>query len=119
MVRCLLGMDFPDPKSPWRRVRVLCENFGVAPRPVGFRFGSLGPEVGRAPEKPPKAREDTPKDFCRRWLYVELPPGQRRPAHLIIDKAEALGFSRTGTLQLGKKELGHPLGPDGAARRVG
>jgi hypothetical protein len=105
MVRCLLGVDRPDPRSEWRRVRVLCENFGVAPKPLGFRISDKGLEFGPAPEKPVKDKQDTGKDQAEKWLRVRMKPGQSYPAAAIIAEAEAAGFSHTGTLQRAKAAL--------------
>jgi RecA-family ATPase len=38
LMRSQIGIDRPDPESPWRRARVLKENLGLAPKPVGFRI---------------------------------------------------------------------------------
>jgi hypothetical protein len=106
LVRCLLGIDAPAPGGDWRRCRVLCENFGSAPLPMGFRWVKDELEDGPAPERPPAEKRETGKDRAEAWLRVRMKPGVWYVAKDITDEAEAAGFSPTGTLQRAKAALG-------------
>jgi hypothetical protein len=109
-VACQLVIDIPEPrpnlKEAWRRVQVLGENLGVAPAPVGFRIHDDGLEFGPAPRRAETEKKGSERDKCKKWLDVRLPPRARCPAHLLIEEAESLGWSKTGTLQRAKTELG-------------
>jgi AAA domain len=109
MVRCLVGIDFPDPnqdrKNPWRRVRMLLESFGASPLAHGFRWGVGCLEMGRAPQRPEREKRETGKDRAEDWLRVRMRPGVWYPAVDITAEAEAAGFSPTGTLQRAKAAL--------------
>jgi hypothetical protein len=114
MVRCLIGVDRPDPKSQWRRVRVLCENFGVAPKAVGFRISDEGLEDGDAPKPPPKEREgrETKTDSATEWLRRRMKPGQRYHSAVILAESVNLDYSRS-TLARAEKALGVKVVKDG------
>ena len=51
-----IGIDRPDPQSKWCRVRVLKENLGLAPKPVGFRVTKDGLEIGPARQERPRRK---------------------------------------------------------------
>jgi hypothetical protein len=109
-VACQVVIDIPDPrpnlKEAWRRVQVLGENLGIAPKPVGFRITDMGLEFGPVPNRAVVEKKGAERDRCLKWLDARLPPGSRCDAHVIIAEAEALGWSKTGTLQRAKTELG-------------
>jgi hypothetical protein len=105
MMRSQIGIDRPDPKSPWKRIRVLKENLGIAPKPVGFEVTDKGLVFGAAPEKPRKQKE-TGGDRAEQWLRARMQPNQQYPAATLIAEGEAAGFSHTGTLQRAKTALG-------------
>jgi hypothetical protein len=117
MVRCLIGIDRPDPGSEYRRVRVLGENFGAAPPPVGFRFTDKGLAFGPAPTRPKKEAKETGKDRAEAWLKARMKPGEWCEAKQLEAEAEALGFSPTGTLQRARQALG-VVAPDNV-KKVG
>ncbi len=102
MVRCQIAVDRPDPKSKWCRVRVLGENLGNAPQPIGFRITEQGLEFGPAPEKPSKAPA---KDDAKKWLEANMKPGEWHKAAELQDSAEDDGFSETA-LRRARNELG-------------
>jgi hypothetical protein len=108
-VACQTAIDVPDPtpdlKRAWRRVQVLGENLGIAPRPVGYRFTDAGLEFGPAPTRPQQEKKETGKDRAEDWLQVRMQPGNVYPAAEIIEEAKALGFPHTGTLQRAKAAL--------------
>ena len=102
MVRCLIGIDVPDPESPWRRVRMLGENFGTAPPPVGFRFTETGLDFGSAPERP---RKDTKKQSAEDWLRSYMEPGRWYSSAEIDRVAVRFGFSGNA-VQRAKESIG-------------
>jgi hypothetical protein len=109
-VVCQLVIDIPDPtpnlKEAWRRLQVIGENLGVAPKPVGFRIHDDGLEFGPAPKQVERSKKEaTGKDHAEEWLRVRMRPVESYPAAAIIAEAEALGFPHTGTLQRAKKAL--------------
>lgn len=108
-VACQLVIDIPDPspnlKEAWRRLQVLGENLGIAPAPVGFRILDNGLEFGPVPRRVVTEKKGSERDKCRKWLDARLPQGSRCASHVIIAEAEALGWSKTGTLQRAKVEL--------------
>lgn len=65
LFRSMIGIDKPDPGSAWCRMRVLKENLGIAPPPVGFLISKSGIEFGVAPKKPVKV---TKKQEAVDWL---------------------------------------------------
>jgi hypothetical protein len=102
LMRSQIGIDRPDPESPWRRARVLKENLGLAPKPVGFRITDKGLEFGPAPEKPKK---DTRKQDAVDWLKANMPPNAWNPAKAMVTQAKQAGFS-DNALQRAREELG-------------
>lgn len=84
MMRSQIGIDRPDPKSKWCRVRVLKENLGIAPQPVGFLVTENGLKFGPAPEKP---RKQTQKDDAEEWLRDRMKPGKAYVASEILAEA--------------------------------
>jgi hypothetical protein len=104
-VACQIAIDRPDPKGEWRRVQLLGENLGVAPRPVGFRVTDKGLEIGPVPKRPQNAKKETGKDRAEQWLRVKMKPGRWYPAAEVIAEAEAAGFPHSGTLQRAKAAL--------------
>ena len=106
MVRSQLGIDKPDPESDWCRLQMLKENLGLKPKPIGFLITSQGLEFGPAPEKPIKEKRETGKDRAEQWLMSRMEPGEWYLESKLSNEAEALGFSKTGTLQKARESLG-------------
>ncbi|MDZ4685266.1 MAG: AAA family ATPase [Planctomycetaceae bacterium] len=102
MMRSQIGIDKPDPKSKWCRVRVLKENLGIAPNPVGFQVTATGLEFGPPPEKP---RNKTEKDRASDWLKAHMKPGKWYSAAKLEDEAGQDGYSETA-LRRARVELG-------------
>jgi hypothetical protein len=102
LFRSMLAIDKPDPRSEWRRVRVVKENLGKPPEPFGFRVTATGVEFGPAPGKPHKKTE---QDRAMQLLRGLLPPGQWIAAATIIDGADEAGISKTA-LQRASDEMG-------------
>ncbi len=90
MVRCQIALDRPDPKGEWRRVRVLGENLGTAPRPVGFRFVEGGLEFGDAPTKPHRPTE---QDAAEDWLRQHMKAGKKYRASEVLAEAQQHGHA--------------------------
>ena len=110
-VRSQIVIDIPDPtpnlKEAWRRVQVLGENLGIAPKPVGFRFTEDGLEFGEAPQRPKKAEKESSTDLAVAWLSaVRMEPGKWYKAKDIISEAADMGFSATGSLQRAREQIG-------------
>lgn len=103
-----IAVDVPDPNSEWKRVQVLKENLGSKPLPMGFRKmgDGEGLEFGAAPIRPAKMKKETGKDKCEEWLRARMTPGIWYDGMKLIEEAQALGFSPTGTLQRAKEALG-------------
>lgn len=93
MMRSQIGIDKPDQENPWCRVRVLKENLGIRPKPVGFRVTSTGLEFGQAPERPKKEKRETKKDAACQWLLNNMVPGQAYAAKGMIERAEPFGHT--------------------------
>jgi hypothetical protein len=107
MFRSMIGIDKPDPGSMRRRIRVLKENLGIAPPPVGFEITSSGLVFTAPPEK---ARKETNRHKAERWLRVKMKePGAWYSAEAIEEEAEAAGFPKTGSLQRARESLGITL----------
>jgi hypothetical protein len=90
-IRSQIIIDIPDPivdgkrdyNRAWRRVQVIGENLGIAPKPFGFRIRP-GPltdesiEFGPAPERPPEekdgkgreSRQYVAEDFLNRFMLA-------------------------------------------------
>jgi hypothetical protein len=102
-----IAIDTPDPKPDlkncWRRVQVLGENLGIAPKPFGFRFTDRGFEFGAAPVRPDKFNG---MEKAADWLREHMRPGEWMDAKPLIDAAEDAGFQETGTLQRAREHLG-------------
>jgi hypothetical protein len=84
MFRCQIGIDRPDPTSKWCRVRVLKENLGVAPKPIGFQVTPKGLEFGMPPER---LQQHTRKDEAANWLKNRMKVGREYSAGEIIEEA--------------------------------
>lgn len=103
MMRSLIGIDRPDPTKPkWCRLRILKENLGIAPDPIGFRIDDQGLHFGDSPRRPPKANE---KDKAAEWLKSRLIPGKWIPAKTLLEEAAELGYSRNA-VQRAREEMG-------------
>jgi len=92
MIRALIGIDWPDPNGKWCRVRVLKENLGLAPTPIGFQVTHKGLEFGPAPQRP---RRETEKGAAEDWLRANMLPGRWYPSREIDAGLAAAGFSGT------------------------
>ena len=103
MMRSQIGIDKPDPKSKWCRVRVLKENLGIAPKPVGFQVTSTGLEFGAVPERP---RKQTQKDDAADWLRQRMMPGKTYKASAIESEAEQVGHSIRTVRKAAAEKLG-------------
>ena len=99
--RSLLGIDKPDPKSKWCRLRVLKENLGIAPPPMGFLVTKEGVEFGETPAAPSKQTE---KDRATEWLKENIAPGERLKSAELLEKADQDGFSGS-SIKRAKKPL--------------
>jgi hypothetical protein len=102
MMRSQIGIDKPDLKSRWLRVRVLKENLGIAPRPIGFQVTSKGLEFGASPEKP---RKQTEKDRAEVWLRDHMEPGHWYPSGELLEEAEQFGYS-ANAIQRAREAIG-------------
>jgi hypothetical protein len=101
-----IGVDRPDPNSPWRRVRMLKENLGLAPEPWGFLPWDGGLEIGAAPVRPVKDRVPKRRNEAAEWLRERMTPGAWCEAAVLEKEATAKGFDLTGTLYRARRELG-------------
>jgi hypothetical protein len=102
MMRSLIGVDRPDPKGKWCRLRVLKENLGIAPQPVGFQVTGSGLVFGPAPEQP---HRHTATADAESWLRRRLASGEWCASAEVLEEAEQLGYSR-GVVQRAQKALG-------------
>lgn len=124
LFRAQLGFDMPDangpcPKgcSPWVRVRMLKQNLGLAPQPIGMRVtgGTEGfaLEFGDAPHRPDK---DTQKAKATDWLRDHLKDGKWHTAIDVKDAYKQFGFS-DNAIQRAREELGITTGSNLIRRR--
>ena len=90
LARSQLAIDKPDPNSDWCRVRVLKENLGLKPQPVGFLITATGLQFGQAPAKP---RTETAKDRARQFLEANMRAGVWYSAKSLLQDAEQNGLS--------------------------
>jgi len=103
MARVQLGIDKPDSKDEWLRLRMLKENLGVRPQPVGFQITNSGIEFGDVPTKP---KPQTGKTNAEEWLIEHMEAGKWYLASELKELADADGHSWSGTLQRARKDLG-------------
>ncbi len=103
MFRSQLGIDKPDSDGKWCRVRVLKENLGIAPQPIGFQVTAKGLEFGAAPEKP---RQHTQKEDAADWLRQRMKPGKSYRSSEILDEAEQCGHSVRTVRKAATEKLG-------------
>jgi archaellum biogenesis ATPase FlaH len=105
MMRSQLGIDQPDKMSGWKRLRMLKENLGLRPSPIGFQVTETGVLFGSAPQRPQTERSRTPAlDEAEEWLVELLKDGpvlateaeQQLKADLMSEK----------TVRKAKKNLG-------------
>ncbi len=101
-MRSMIGVDKPDPKSKWSRLRVLKENLGIAPEPVGMLVGSDGLEFGPAPRKP---KREKAADTAEEWLRQKLQPGKSYPADEVLAEGQA-ACHQPKQVHAAKKQLG-------------
>ncbi len=111
-------IDIPDPRpnlrDAWRRLQVLGENLGIAPKPVGFRISDAGLTFGEAPKRPPKP--PTEKDDAEAWLRGRMKPGEVYKASEIIDAAVQHGHAERTVRKAVTEKLGvkpKPVRKDG------
>lgn len=102
MMRSQIGIDRPDPASKWCRVRVLKENLGIAPKPVGFLITNKGLEFGEAPRHP---RKRTRKQDAEEWLQQTMDADKWHSAREMTEKAKEAGFS-ANAVQRAREALG-------------
>ena len=105
MMRSQLGVDRPDVASKWCRLRVLKENLGIAPQPVGYNVTDAGLVFGQAPER---SSRTTQKAGAIAWLRARLTAGWHCAAEVLAD-ADQFGFS-TNSVQRAREDLGITLG---------
>jgi archaellum biogenesis ATPase FlaH len=118
MFRAQIGIDRPDQSIRKCRLRVLKENLGIAPDPVGFEVTKTGLEFGPPPAKPVKEKRETGRESAVSWLYARMKPDIWYIATELENEADALGFSKTGTLKRAREDLGITL-DDGNIRKQG
>lgn len=97
MMRSQIGIDRPDPESKSCRVRVLKENLGIRPTPVGFDISETGLLFGSAPERPHKEKSSK-RLGAEDWLRMNMVPGQWYPSQEVERNAAAFEF-KGSTLQ--------------------
>jgi hypothetical protein len=102
LMRSQLGIDRPDPNGKQCRLRVLKENLGLAPAPIGFEVTSTGLVFGKPPAKPQK---ETEKDRAEAWIKAHLLAGEWYKAGDLIDEAGQDGISETA-LKRARNDLG-------------
>ena len=90
MMRSAIGIDKPDPDSPFRRVSVVKENLGSKPKPMGFCITDTGLQFGEAPQRP---HRETQQDKAAAFLRDKLSDGKPHHSKPIIDEGEQHGFS--------------------------
>ena len=104
MFRSLLGVDRPaGPRSEWARFRLLKENLGINPGPVGFKISNAGVEFGPPPEKP--QRTTAVKQRAMQFLETHLVAGEWILAAPLVEKAQAEGISENALFRA-RKDLG-------------
>ena len=101
------GPEF-DPNGP-RELKVLKNNLGPYPKPLGFTFEPLYPEGARLKwdaVAPKEYREPTQMDACKEWLEDTLKenPEGLKPREVVKMGMER-GFSQR-TIYRARKELG-------------
>lgn len=101
MMRSQIGIDQPDPDSPWCRARMLKENLGIAPKPFGFRVTNQGIEFAEPPEPPKRA---TQKDQAAKFLQQRMEPGTAYASSELLAEAEQRGFNKR-TVQRAATEI--------------
>ncbi len=98
-----LGIDVPDPDSDWCRVKVMKENLGLAPQPVGFRIHSEGIEYGAPPEVKRKPKGTKLEIICD-WLTDYIGIGVWVDSAEVLKQTDAKGWARS-TLQQARQKL--------------
>jgi hypothetical protein len=105
MMVSMIGIDQPNPDSKACRMRVLKENLGINPRPVGFEVTDAGLVFAEAPQKP-KEEKETAKDRAAKFLLRHMAEtGKGYKASEVIEAAEQNGFTKE-TLHRAKEALG-------------
>jgi hypothetical protein len=102
LMRSQIGIDQPDPKSRTVRFRMLKENLGLAPIPLGFTVTAKGLIFGPAPQKP---RKNTKKESAKDWLCQWMEPGRSYLSNEILEDAKRFGFS-SAAIQRAREDLG-------------
>jgi hypothetical protein len=100
LMRSQIGIDRPDKASKWCRVRVLKENLGLAPAPLGFRVTDGGLEFGPAPKRPTK---ETRGRKAADWLLSQMKPGEW---HLAAELQEKAKDYSPNALQRAREQMG-------------
>jgi hypothetical protein len=109
-VKCQIGIDIPDPKpnlrDACRQVQMLGENVGTAPPAVGFRVTPDGLDIGDAPKKVDKRKDENGKiATAERFIRSRLSTEQHRKATPIIKELLAMGISMP-TVDIARGRLG-------------
>lgn len=102
LARSQIGLDRPDDKSRWLRARVMKENLGAAPEPIGLLIGDKGVEFGSAPQRPHKT---TKQDLARTFLQERMKPNKWYEANELIEEAKMDGLSEDA-LKRARDEIG-------------
>lgn len=114
LVRSQIGIDKPDPQSPWCRLSMLKENLGLKPAPIGFRISDTGLEFGKAPERP---RSETGHDRATAFLITNMRKGVWHSAAELTELAIQEGIASV-TLHRARVALGITK-PDGLRKEGG
>ena len=103
MVRCQIVLDRPNKKSSTRRIRMLGENLGTKPNPIGFKYRSdnTGLEFTQAPEQ---SKPETIKRTATEWLLSRLKQGEWIKA-VTDQEATDAGFNHR-SIQSAREGLG-------------
>lgn len=102
MFRSMIGIDRPDPTSKRCRMRILKENLGLAPDPVGFEVTNEGLVFGPPPTRP---RRENAKDEAEQLLRESMRAGQWHKAAELEELAKQRGLSPNAMFRA-KKALG-------------
>lgn len=66
-----LGIDRPDPKSKQCRVKVMKENLGLEPEPVGFLITNAGIEYGEAPQVKSSSKPSNVAEWLKSYMGID------------------------------------------------
>lgn len=107
--RAMIGVERPQADSKWVRMRLLKENLGVSPKPIGYCPTDDGVIFGEAPQR---GQKNSQLAQVIEWLRHRLVPGKSENSKELDEEGLHMGFSQA-SISRARRHLGVRATKDG------